>query len=528
MIGEITTYLKLSAALARWSRQAPEPDPRGLVLQTLERRAENFLSLMKAAVFRNPTNPFHSLFQWAGCACEDLAAMVRKDGLGAALEALYRAGVYLSHDEFKAKKPVVRGGRQLTVSSASLANPLFKGVVETSSSGSRSTGTITRRSLEYQRYREAQERVMTAGYESEGRALVMMGAILPATGALRRVLKAGRRGRPPDKWFSIAGGFRSAGHYRAVTHLMLVELRWLGVPAIFPEYLPRNDFAPVARWIAERKQAGVPCLVIGGVSRGVRVAAAALEHGLDIRGTLFLLGGEALTDAKLAVIEAAGGGVGEALVTAVRLGTGETRTATTARDGTYRLMGLEVGQYAVSVERAGFKTSRHDGIRLEVDRTAVVDFQLEIGDRLERMVVTGQARLIEATPSALSSLVDAHTIEQLPLNGRDYLQLAVLQAGAPVARAQDRNINLGFGLQLSISGSRPFQNAFRLDGLTTTYNGSTPASRPSSGAISSVAPSAAPSGATASSSSSTTKRCGKRAATRPSTRRCRPLPAAGY
>jgi len=176
------------------------------------------------------------------------------------------------------------------------------------------------------------------------------------------------------------------------------------------------------------------------------------------------------------VTDAAGGGVGDAVVTAEHSGTGATRTVSTARDGTYRLMGLELGPYAVIVEKTGFKTSRHDRVRLEVDRTAVVDFQLEIGDRVESIVVTGEARLIEAAPSALSSLVDAATIDRLPLNGRDYIQLAVLQAGAPVARAQDRNINLGFGLQISFSGSRPFQNAFRLDGLTTTYNGSTPAS----------------------------------------------------
>lgn len=307
MLREARYYSRLALALAKWSRTPLERDPEALVAQTVRARADNFLALARTAIFETPTNPYNALFRWSGCEYGDLARMVRGEGLDGALRALAKAGVYLTHDEFKGRTPVVRGGEQLVVvDSADLRNPTYKGVIETSSSGSRSRGTTTQRSLEYQIYREAQERVLMAQHMEGSRELAVMGAILPSSGGLRRAMNCGLRRDPPGKWFAVDGRFRASGHYQLMTRLLLLEMRALGVPAVFPEFLPHNDFRPVARWIAKRKREGVPQLVAAGVSRGVRVAAAAMDENLDIAGTRFLMGGEALTDAKRAVVESAG------------------------------------------------------------------------------------------------------------------------------------------------------------------------------------------------------------------------------
>lgn len=175
------------------------------------------------------------------------------------------------------------------------------------------------------------------------------------------------------------------------------------------------------------------------------------------------------------VTDPAGAIVVGAEVKALHLATGRTRSAVTGADGTYQIPRLDLGLYQVTAEKAGFKASRHENVLIEIDHAAVVNHRLEIGDVQESVVVTGQALQVEATVSALTSVVDANTIDQLPLNGRDYLRLAALQTGAPLARAQSRHVDTGYGLQISISGSRPFQNTFRLDGLTlTTYNGTPP------------------------------------------------------
>ena len=177
------------------------------------------------------------------------------------------------------------------------------------------------------------------------------------------------------------------------------------------------------------------------------------------------------------VRDSSGAVVPRVLVTATRVATDQARTSQTDGEGVYRIPLLEVGEYSVGATLEGFRTSRHERVSLELDREVVVDHVLEVGAQSDSVVVVGKARTIAAAPSALTSLVDSRTIQELPLNGRDYIQLATLQAGAPVQRAQVRNVNTGFGVQISISGSRPTQNNFQLDGVSlVSYNGSTPGS----------------------------------------------------
>ncbi|MCW5977639.1 MAG: TonB-dependent receptor [Bryobacteraceae bacterium] len=157
--------------------------------------------------------------------------------------------------------------------------------------------------------------------------------------------------------------------------------------------------------------------------------------------------------------------------------TGREKRVTTDLQGFYRAASLDPGRYEVTAEKPGFRTSTHQDVLLELDRNAVVNHTLLVGDLSERVVVVGEARLVEATPSAISNVVDSKTIEELPLNGRDFVQLATLQSGVAPVRSAYRNVNHGYGNQMSISGSRPFQNGFWLDGVSlNTYNGGTPGS----------------------------------------------------
>ena len=115
-------------------------------------------------------------------------------------------------------------------------------------------------------------------------------------------------GRPAERWFAISGSLRHSGHYRAVTFATVLTARLSGARVPFPRYLGPNDFAPVAAWIARRRAEGVSLAVYSSASMAVRIAAAAMELGWDIRGALFFTGGEALTAAKRAAVEAAGAG----------------------------------------------------------------------------------------------------------------------------------------------------------------------------------------------------------------------------
>jgi hypothetical protein len=269
-------------------------------------RETNLLYLLQNAVFARPHTPYAQLLRHAGCTYADLELQVARDGLDSTLESLRRAGVYLSHDEYKGKTPIQRGTLRLEVDPSDFANPLSPGVIAVSSSGSRSRGTLTYQSLDYHRYREVQDRIFLDELGIAARKHIRISSILPSTGSIRRQILLARRGNPVDKWFALGGSLLDSGHYQWLTRFYLFESRLLGVDAGAPEFLPRNDFSPVAKWIARRRAEGFECLLSTGVSNGVRVAAAATELGLDIHGSIFRVRGEALTEPKRSVMESAG------------------------------------------------------------------------------------------------------------------------------------------------------------------------------------------------------------------------------
>ena len=166
-------------------------------------------------------------------------------------------------------------------------------------------------------------------------------------------------------------------------------------------------------------------------------------------------------------------------VTITNTDTGLTRAAVTDDQGRYRAVALSLGLYEVKAELVGFQTSLRQGITLTVATETVVHLTLSIGELTSEVVVQGEAPLVNTKSATLGALVDAKKIRDLPLNGRSYDQLALLQPGVVMAKRQ-----VGGGItgghstfKLSIAGSRPNENAFLLDGTDVTdYRGGTPGS----------------------------------------------------
>jgi hypothetical protein len=306
MIGEMVYYARMAWGLRALVREPGRADPIADLQLHLARREEHFLDLARRIVFSNPRHPYFELLRLAGCSQEDLTAEVKRNGLEPALEKLAASGVYLTHDEFKGKTPLVRGGREISCGPAALLNPLVRARMSSASSGSRSAGTMTPKSTRLQTYRDGYHRLQAREFGLAGRTVVQIRPILPSTLGLGNNLRYIRYGEQPAKWFSQRGETQEAGHYRVVTHFLVRLARQMGAALPLPDYLPENDFSPVARWIASRKIAGSPCVVRSYVSPSVRVVSAARDADLDIAGTIFLVDGEALTPAKRAAFDAAG------------------------------------------------------------------------------------------------------------------------------------------------------------------------------------------------------------------------------
>jgi len=179
-----------------------------------------------------------------------------------------------------------------------------------------------------------------------------------------------------------------------------------------------------------------------------------------------LLFSQGSTGTILGVVkDPSGAPVPGAKVTVNNAETDSTRTATTGDDGSYRVAALPVGRYTLRVEHEGFKTQIQEGLVLTVSAELVANATFEVGSMTQSVTVTGDVPLVNTTSSALGGLVNEDKMSDLPLNGRNYLDLSLLQPG--VARAVNTSGTVGQqGTIISSNGAPPRSNTVLLDGAT--------------------------------------------------------------
>ncbi|MGH9373933.1 MAG: TonB-dependent receptor [Vicinamibacterales bacterium] len=151
-------------------------------------------------------------------------------------------------------------------------------------------------------------------------------------------------------------------------------------------------------------------------------------------------------------------------VTARNAGTALVRVGVTGGEGRYVIPGLPPGIYDVRAELSSFKPHVRREIQLTVAQALVLNITLEIGGLSEEITVTGETPVVNTTSGELSYLVGAEAIEQLPLNGRNYTDLALLQPGVLAYPHRDGGSVVAHGLGMSINGQDPRSNVYLLDG----------------------------------------------------------------
>lgn len=290
VLGRLPAYLRHPLTI---------PECRAILARRLARRATGFLELARRAVFEHPESPYRALLRHAGCEPGDLERLVHHDGIEGALRTLCRAGVYLTIDEFKGRRPAVRGSASIDIDPDRLCNPLCMPHVWSSTGGSRGPAMRVRLDLECVRER----------------AVNMFLALDARGGAGWRNAVWGIRGISPLLWYSACGGPASRWFVQLDPAMRDTRVRFLWsartliwasrlarVPLPKPEYVPIERPQPIVDWLRQTLAAGEVPHLWGSPSAVVRLCEEAARTSVDLDGARFTITGEPVTSARLAAI----------------------------------------------------------------------------------------------------------------------------------------------------------------------------------------------------------------------------------
>jgi len=178
--------------------------------------------------------------------------------------------------------------------------------------------------------------------------------------------------------------------------------------------------------------------------------------------------GQGSTGTILGVVkDATGGTVAGANVTVTNVDTRLSRSLMTGEDGAYRFPELPVGNYEVQVVKDGFQTYDRKGVTLEIAQQAVIEATLQVGSTGQTVTVTEEAPLVNTTSATLGGTVDEQKVEDLPLNGRNFVDLTLLQPGVTQTSITTGPYGMG-GTMYSSNGATLRSNMTTLDGANMT------------------------------------------------------------
>ena len=168
------------------------------------------------------------------------------------------------------------------------------------------------------------------------------------------------------------------------------------------------------------------------------------------------------------VKDSSGAAITEAKITLTNTGTGERRTADSDASGGYRFVNLVPGSYRIEIEKTGFKRYTRDQIPVEVEAAARIDASLEVGDVSQAVEVTASAPLLQTENASISQVVNARSVVELPLNGRNVLNLVSLSPSVVPQGSSDGNLtgkNVFAAGNYQIGGGTANESAEFFDGI---------------------------------------------------------------
>jgi len=211
-------------------------------------------------------------------------------------------------------------------------------------------------------------------------------------------------------------------------------------------------------WRTKSRDVAATLLTLGTLALNLLIPAPICSQvvGATLSGTVTDPSGAVIANVQLSI---------------KNIATGITTMSSTNEAGFYTAPNLLPGTYEITSSAPGFRTQLRTGITLAVGAEQVLNIPMQVGPASQTVRVSGEAPAVQLASSSLSAVVGSNAVVELPLNGRDWTQLGGLQPGVNVVVNQVNLVSAGrgprgYGRQLTISGTRPAQNNYRLDGIS--------------------------------------------------------------
>lgn len=274
----------------------------------LNARADNFLYLLKHSVYKNPGSPYLFLLNMAGCEYGDLENSFKKYGLEPTLQKLMEAGVWISFDEFKGRKPIQRGNAVFQANPNDFDNPLTVRGVGVSTGGTTGRSVKTRFDLDFLAARACYDRVMIHMLDLGDVPIALWYPTLPASTGITNVLRYAKSGFITDRWFNMLGGQNAylSLETRIATNTIIRLSRLFGSKLPYPEPLALDQADRIAHQLAEWLKTKGRCAFQSYVSQAVRVTGILRKNHPDLSGLVTIVGSEPLTPIKKQEIKKTG------------------------------------------------------------------------------------------------------------------------------------------------------------------------------------------------------------------------------
>jgi hypothetical protein len=266
----------------------------------MENREENFLRIVEKSVYGYKRSPYLKLLKLAGYDYSDVKNLVLNEGLDSALKTLKDEGIYVSYEESKGKKPIIRLEKTLEIKESDFHNPHISSYYESQTGASRSRGTKIKTNFNFLEQKAVYASVSNNIFDIQDAPWGIWLPALPISSGITRILTNEKVGVDTVKWFTPMDPGENIVH-RAngwILNAMLIEGRLLGKKLPKPKFVHLNNSLVIGRWMNSMMKETGRCCQLTNPSGAVRICNEAEKNGLELDGAIFYVGGEPLTRAK--------------------------------------------------------------------------------------------------------------------------------------------------------------------------------------------------------------------------------------